>query len=78
MIKKFEDYSININKSVMNINDLSEMTSRLGVEKEDMIELIQRAFRNDGDNGVIEIFKEITGIEIEALSRGRYVFKYFK
>lgn len=74
-IKTYDQYLLNEN--VMSIKDLSDMSARLGVDHEGITELIQRAFRNNGDEGVIEVFKEITGLDIEALSRGRYVFKYF-
>jgi hypothetical protein len=32
------------------------------------------AYRENGDEGVIEMFKNIGGVEIQAVSRGRYVF----
>lgn len=32
------------------------------------------AFRNQGDQGVIDVFVNLTGVQIEAVSRGRYMF----
>lgn len=74
-IKTFE-FFLNENK-VMNIIELSKMVSRLGINSASILKVLQEEYRRGGDAGVIEMFKEMTGLDIESLSRGRYVFKYF-
>lgn len=38
------------------------------------LEALQKAFRENGDEGVIEAFKEMWGSEIFPISKGRYSF----
>ena len=65
-----------INESTMNIIDISKVISRMGMDEDVVLEWLQQAFRKNGDQGVIDVYKGMTGIEIEALSKGRYVFKH--
>jgi hypothetical protein len=65
-----------ITESTMNIIDISKIISRLGMDEDIVLEWLQQAFRRNGDQGVIDVYKGMTGIEIEALSKGRYVFKH--
>lgn len=74
-IKTFENF---LNESkVMNIIELSKMVSRLGVNSASILKVLQEEYKKCGDQCVIDIFKEMTGLDLESLSRGRYVFKYF-
>lgn len=61
----------------MNIIDLSKMISRLGIDSESILKILQEEYKKCGDECVIETFKELTGLDIESLSRGHYVFKYY-
>ncbi len=78
-IKSFNEFlneSLNESK-IYNIVDLSDFFNRMGYDSESvkiLSKLLTREFKRDGDKGVIEIFKEITGQDIYAISRGRYVF----
>ena len=70
---------LNENKEIMSIIDLSNMVARLGFDstsKEHLLNMLQYEFKLYGDEGIVKIFKEMTGgIEIEPLSRGKYIFK---
>jgi len=63
-------------KSTMGIQQLSKFVieSQPNLEHSIILEMLQRAFKLKGDDGVIERFKGITGVELEALSKGKYVW----
>jgi hypothetical protein len=76
---KPDGYQHNIldeNQNVMGIQDLAEMVSRLGVDFEIALEILQDQFKKFGDAGVIEMFKGMTDVAIEPIRRGKYVFNY--
>lgn len=56
------------------IPELAEMVSRMGIEKEIILKLLQDSFRNGGDDYVVETFFDITHIQIYPISKGRYIF----
>ena len=58
---------------IMSIIDLSHVVSRLGMDQDVILVLLHRAYRHSGDEGVVEMFKEMTGLTISAIRRGRYV-----
>lgn len=64
-------------QDVYTIPELSQLLTRQGHDKEtiDILEkYLQDSYRKYGDKGVIQVYKEITGVEIQALRNGRYVF----
>jgi len=73
-LKTFENYSRPY--QIMNIIDLSKMANRTEQDEEFVLYALQNAFRNKGDDGVIEMFYDITKLNIEAISHGKYIFKY--
>lgn len=73
-IKNYNEYLLNEN--IMNIIELSKMLSRMGIDKDAVLNILQKEYKSGGDDAVISIFKEMSGIEIEALRKGAYVFKY--
>ena len=76
---KPDGYQHNIldeSQNIMGIQDLAEMVSRLGVDFEIALEILQDQFRKRGDEGIVEIFQEMTGVAIEPIRRGKYVFSY--
>lgn len=66
---------LNENK-VMTIIDLSKMIVRMGLDEDAILLMLQEAYKKTGDEGVVKTFKDITGVKIEALRKGVYVFKY--
>ena len=65
-------------QDIFTINDLAGILKRMGYEGssiEILNNLLITAFKDDGDNGVINAYKQISGVEIESVSRGRYMFK---
>lgn len=64
-------------QDVYTIPELSKLLSRQGHDPY-AIEILQRhlfdKFKEEGDQGVINTYGEITGVEIQALRNGRYVF----
>jgi hypothetical protein len=63
------------NPNIMGIDILADMLARTGYDKSTMLKLLQIVFKNDGDSGVKELFKEITQMEIDNISKGKYIFK---
>ena len=73
MITKFKEHS---GYDMMNITDLARVSANMCELDEDIVrEILHNAFRRSGDQGVIELFKGITGVDIEDLGKGRYIFK---
>ena len=64
-----------INETVINIIELANLTNRMGLENDVILKLLQDEFKQRGDEGIIDIYKQITGVNIEALGKGRYIFK---
>ena len=64
-----------LNEHGMNIIELSNMTNRMGLDNNAILKILQDEFKNNGDEGLIKAYKEITGVNIEALDKGRYIFK---
>ena len=64
-----------LNESVMNIIELANMTNRMGLDNEAVLTMLRNEFKSNGDEGVIDMYKSITGVNIEALGKGRYIFK---
>jgi hypothetical protein len=68
---------LNENKGYMELKDLAEIISRLGLDFDAMLSIFTDAFRDGGDEKVKETFKSFTGgaSEINNIGKGRYVFK---
>ena len=73
-VKTFEDYSRP--NQIMNIVELSKIAARTEVDEDFILQVLQNAFRNKGDDGVIEMFHDITKLNIESITHGKYIFKY--
>jgi len=57
------------------ISDLARIASRQTTYPVEIIQdMLTTAYRQNGDEGVVKIFSEMVGVEIQALTRGRYVF----
>lgn len=66
-----------IQKFSYTIPDLAELLERIGYNKEmqkNITNMLLQAYRQGGDDAVINMYKDIAGIEIQALRNGRYVF----
>jgi hypothetical protein len=64
---------------IMSIRDLSEMVGRMGFDRfgiEAIFGILIDGYRRDGDDGVIDLFKQMTGVDITPISRGKYIFVY--
>lgn len=74
-ILNFESY---INESIENsrlldLGDLAEaIASNCGWDLYAVYDMVKKAFRNQGDQGVMDLFKEATGVSIEPIIKGRY------
>jgi len=64
-----------LTEHIMNIIELANMTNRMGLENDTILKMLRDEFKNKGDEGVIDMYKGITGVNIEALGKGRYIFK---
>lgn len=73
MKTKFKEFSLNEN--IMNIIELSNLTTLIGLEADAILEMLRRAYKAEGDEGVIDMYKEITGIKLESIGKGRYIVK---
>jgi hypothetical protein len=73
MITKFKEHS---EYGIMYITDLARVAAKTKELEESIVkEILSNAFRRSGNQGVIDLFKGITGVDIEDLGNGRYVFK---
>ena len=62
---------------ICGIPELAQIMGRVGFEKEQqgyLVNMLRNAFRRYGDQGVIDMYAEMSGVEIQAISKGRYVF----
>ena len=71
-IKNIKEF---LNENVMNIIELANMTNRMGLNNNVVLKKLQDEFKLNGDKGVIKTYKEITGVNIEPLGKGKYIFK---
>lgn len=60
---------------VYNLEGLAEILSRTGYDELILLEMLKELYRNGGDEEIIKTFKKSTGIDIENVAKGRYVFK---
>lgn len=58
---------------IMSIFDLAEVASRTGEDEDTLLIVLRQAYHHSGDEGVIEMFGEMTGHAIEAIRRGHYI-----
>lgn len=59
------------------INDVPELMMRMGFEEQGaqiLKNLAVQAFKNQGDSGFVDWFKQVTGHEVYPVSKGRYSF----
>lgn len=53
---------------------------RMGFEQQSidtLFNILLEAFKSNGDQGVIETYTKMTGVEIDYISKGRYMFQRF-
>ena len=74
-MKNIKDKKQFLNENVMNIIELSNMTNRMGLDNTVILKMLKNEFILNGDAGVIKMYKDMTGVNIEALGDGRYIFK---
>ena len=66
---------LNESNDIMTIIDLSKMIGKLGGDNEAILKILQTEYKNKGDEGVVSMFKEMSGVKIESLRKGAYIFK---
>lgn len=73
-ILNFKSYNESIaNTRLLTLKDLAEAIAiNCGWDEETVYYMIMNAFRNQGDDGVMDLFKEATGVSIEPVIKGRY------
>jgi len=54
------------------IQELAKFLSEHG--HDNCLETLTLAYKRDGDQGIIDTYTNITGLEIEAASNGKYIF----
>ena len=62
---------------IYSIPELAQIMGRVGYEKEQqgyLGNMLRDAFRRYGDQGVVDMYTKMSGVEIHAISKGRYVF----
>jgi len=60
---------------VYNLVELAEVLARTGWNEQSLLWALQDVFKGGGDDGVINLVKLGTGIDIMAVSKGHYVFR---
>jgi len=59
------------------IPELAKLMGRQGFDAEGqghLQDVLMDAYRENGDQGVVDTYAKMAGVEIQALTRGRYVF----
>ena len=65
------------NLEVYTIPQLAQLLTRMGHPQESIPvfqKMLLDAYRQKGDAGVVDMYTQIAGVQIEALRNGRYVF----
>lgn len=60
---------------VLKIKDLAEIASRTGYDYKTVLDIFVKVFKDEGDQGVMELFKSATDLELEDMGHGRYAIK---
>jgi len=63
---------------IYNIQDLAALMERLGFDAGSvghLTNMLQKEFRLRGDEGVVNMYKKMSGVEIHQISKGRYTFE---
>ena len=60
---------------VLKLKDLAEIASRTGNDYETLLKIFINFFKDEGDQGVIRLFKSATDLDIEDMGYGRYMLK---
>lgn len=64
-------------QQVYNIQGLAKLLERMDFDQDGqnaMIKILSNAYKKGGDQGVIDMYKRFTAVDIFAISNGRYVF----
>ena len=75
--EQFSLYENGHHDLIMSMRDLAEKISRMGFGEESIgifHEILIRKYRHHGDEGVVDYFQNATGVSIEPISRGKYIF----
>jgi len=65
------------NLEVYTIPQLAQMLSRLNYDQNGIgiiTKMLMDEYKKSGDQGVVDMYAKIAGVQIEALRNGRYVF----
>ena len=65
------------NLAIYTIPELAQMLERLNYDQNGInivTKMLMDEYRKAGDQGVVDMYAKIAGVEIEALRNGRYVF----
>lgn len=60
---------------VLSILDLADMIALMGYDKQIITKILQDELRDNGDDGIMNTFKEICHLDLNILTHGRYVIK---
>ena len=78
LFSRLQDINLNErHESIFTINDLAAIMKRMGYDDrgiEALQNILLGAFNSGGDDAVIDMYERMTGTQIEAISRGRYMF----
>ena len=66
------------NLGMLSISDLAEMICRMGYEYNPVFTIIKNSYKKGGDDEVQKVFKLFTEIDIDCISKGKYVIVYPK
>lgn len=62
---------------ILKLKDLAEISSRVlaGGHLETLRQIFVQVFKDEGDQGVINLFRSATKLELEDMGHGRYMIK---
>ena len=59
----------------LRIPDLAKLAARMGLDEETLHRMFVKVHKNEGDQGLINLFRSVTDLELEDMGYGRYQIK---
>jgi len=63
-------------QQILGLPELAELISRMGMDYDILLQVLQGQFQEKGDAGVMAYFKQATELDLEMVRHGKYMLKY--
>ena len=62
-------------QNIIGIPELAKIASKSGNDKSILLKMLISTFKKGGDQNVIDMFKEMTDLNLETIRKGKYYIK---